>query len=137
VVVLSFIGTSEGNENDAEMLRRLAELGNALGPDLVDKVHLLTLVLADASGSPAASRARAAAPAVDVPWTFVRATPADAARLAASFGVVVWQYADGSIGHSFNTVIIDPAGRFVDQFPGLDPWSPRDVAAAAGLAAHR
>ncbi len=135
VLVLAFVGASGGNDNDAELMRRLAEFGNTVRPALAEKIHLLTLVLDEAADSAAVSRAQAAAPTVNVPWTFLGATPADAGRLATAFGVAVWQYGDGSIGHSFNTVIIDPAGRFVDQFPGLDPWSPRDLVAAAGAAA--
>lgn len=137
VVVLSFVCGSEDHDNDAEMMRRLTEFADTLRPALAEKIQLLTLVLNDDRGSAAVSRARATAPAVGVPWTFVGATPGDAGRLAATFGVTVWQYGDGSIGHSFNTAIIDSSGRFVDQFPGLDPWSPRDLVAAAAAAADR
>jgi peroxiredoxin len=135
-VVLAFVGASgDDSDNDAEMLRRLAEFSVVAGPTLAQEVHVLTLML-DATESSLAQPARhtAALPA-GVPWTFVAARPRDAALLAAAFGVVMWQYADGSFAHTFNTVIIDPAGRLVDQFPGLDAWSPRDLVAAASLAA--
>ncbi len=133
-VVLAFIGPSTDNANDREALRRLAIFARALSPQLADKVHMLTLVLDEDPGSPAVARADGRAPRVNVPWTFVGARPRDAALLAASFGVVAWRAADGDIGHSFNTVVIDPNGRLVDQFPGLEEWSPRDLVAAVALA---
>jgi cytochrome oxidase Cu insertion factor (SCO1/SenC/PrrC family) len=135
VTVLAFVGASDGNENDDEMLRRLGEFCRDIGPALQDRVHVLTLVLDEASDVAAVRRVRDATPAVSVPWTFLGAAPRDAGRLAAAFGVVVWQHGDGRIGHSFNTVVIDPAGRLADHFPGLGPWSPRDLTAATSLAA--
>ena len=67
----------------------------------------------------------------------MRAGPEPTALLATAFRVVMWKDADGNIGHTFNTVVIDPRGRFFDRFPGLDSWSPIDVVAATNLAANR
>ena len=66
---------------------------------------------------------------------FARASPHATATLVAAFGVVIWESPDGAVEHTFNTVVIDRSGRLVDQFPGLDTWSPMDVVAAASLAA--
>ena len=67
----------------------------------------------------------------------MRAGPEPTALLATAFGVVIWKDIDDNIGHTLNTVVIDPHGRFSDRFPGLDSWSPIDVVAAASLAANR
>ncbi len=136
-VVLAFVGADEGNENDEEMKHRLEELCRTLAPRLSDRIHVLTLVLDEASDRSTTAHWPQPPPGLAVPWSFVRAAPGDTARLAAAFGVIIWKHGDGRLGHSFNTAIIDPEGRLADHFPGLGPWSPRDLAAATALAARR
>ncbi len=138
VVVMSFFSAADDREGGREVLARLAEVANALGSRLVDRVVLMPVLIAD-SGDAAArlSDAPASVPQDGPRWLFVRADTEPTALLAIAFGVVIWKGADGNIGHTLNTVVIDPRGRFFDRFPGLDSWSPIDVVAAASLAANR
>ncbi len=138
VVVMSFFAAADDPEGSREVLARLGEVANALGSRLVDRVVLMPLLIAD-SGDAAArlSGASASVPQNGPRWLFVRADPEPTALLATAFGVVIWKGADGNIGHTLNTVVIDPHGRFFDRFPGLDSWSPIDVVAAVSMAANR
>ena len=138
VVVMSFFTAADDPEGGREVLARLGEVANALGSRLVDRVVLMPVLIADSDDAAARLSAASASVPQDRPrWLFVRAGPEPTALLTTAFGVVIWKNADGSLGHTLNTVVIDPHGRFFDRFPGLDSWSPIDVVAAASLAANR
>ena len=134
VVVMSFFSTAD----DPEILTRLGKVANALGSRLVDRVVLMPVLIADSGDAAEILRGAAISVPREGPrWTFAGADPEPTALLATAFGVVIWKNADSSLGHTLNTVVIDPRGRFFDRFPGLDSWSAIDVVAAASLAANR
>jgi len=138
VIVMTFFTAADDPEGGREPLARLGEVANALGPRLIDRVVLMPVLIADSADADARlSNASASVPQDGPQWLFVRAGPEPTALLATAFGVVMWKDADGNIGHTFNTVVIDPRGRFFDRFPGLDSWSPIDVVAATNVAANR
>ncbi len=138
VVVMTFFAAANDAESDREVLARLGEVATTLGSRLVDRVVLMPVLIADSDDAAARLSAASASVPQDRPrWLFVRADTEPTALLATAFGVVILKGADGNIGHTLNTVVIDPHGRFFDRFPGLDSWSPIDVVAAASLAANR
>ncbi len=138
VVIMSFFTAADDAEGGREALTRLGEVANALGSRLVDRVVLMPVLIADSGDAAEILRGAAISVPREGPrWTFAGADPEPTALLATAFGVVIWKNADSSLGHTLNTVVIDPRGRFFDRFPGLDSWSPIDVVAAASLAANR
>jgi cytochrome oxidase Cu insertion factor (SCO1/SenC/PrrC family) len=138
VIVMIFFTAANDPEGGHELLARLGEVAHALGSRLIDRVVLMPVLISDSGDADARlSDASASVPQDGPRWLFVRAGPEPTALLATAFRVVMWKDADGNIGHTFNTVVIDPRGRFFDRFPGLDAWSPIDVVAATNLAANR
>lgn len=138
VVVMTFFTGVDGSGDGDDVLARLSEVANALGPRLVDRVVLMPVLIDDSAD--ADERLRGAAAAVrrnGARWLFTRADPEPTALLTTAFGVVIWKGADGNIAHTLTTVVIDPQGRFFDRFPGLDSWSAIDVVAAVSIAVDR
>jgi protein SCO1/2 len=119
------------------ILQRLVELRDALRPELRAAVRLLAVTVDPAFDTGEVLRAHAAGiGATGDGWLFLRGDPEAVARFAGGFGVVMWRRADGSVGHTLNTLVIDPDGRLADQFPGLDGWSTTDLLAATSAAAR-
>ncbi len=136
VVMMTFVADADTDGLDSEILARFAQIESALNPTLAGDLTLVALLVDASAEAPALLRSYATmASRTDVRWTFARASPRATAALVAAFGVVIWESPDGAVEHTFNTVVIDRSGRFVDQFPGLETWSAMDVVAAASLAA--
>jgi len=137
VVIMTFFAAGE-DELDAEILIRFAEIEQSLGPAMATQVRLVSVLIDDSPQAQDLLRSHAtAATREEVLWTFAWAAPDVTAAIAAAFGVVVWQTPEGDVAHTFNTVIIDRRGRFADQFPGFEGWSPMDVVASASVSAGR
>lgn len=137
VVVMTFFAAGEG-ESEGEILGRFAEIEQSLGTATAQVVHLVSVLIDESPRARSVLASRAVmATREEVRWTFVRASPDVTAAIVAAFGVVIWQEPSGNVAHTFNTVVIDRRGRFADQFPGFDGWSPMDVIASASLAAQR
>jgi protein SCO1/2 len=120
-----------------EILQRLVELHATMRPELLAAVKLLAVSVDPVFDTAEVLRAHAARiGATGGSWLFLRGDPEAVARFAGGFGVVMWRRADGSVGHTLNTLVIDPDGRLADQFPGLDGWSTADLLAAVSAAAR-
>ncbi|MGD8331563.1 MAG: hypothetical protein PVJ49_19175 [Acidobacteriota bacterium] len=137
-VVVMTVFTAPGGAEDAEILDRAATIEARLAARLAAEVTLVTLLLDPSSNDRAALRTVAArATRDDVTWIVAAADPGALPAIAGALQIALWQAADGELGHSFNTVIIDRDGRLADRFPGLDGWSSMDVIAAASDAVER
>jgi len=120
-----------------EILQRLVELHATMHPELLAAVRLLAVSVDPVFDTAEVLRAHATSiGATGGSWLFLRGDPEAVARFAGGFGVVMWRRADGSVGHTLNTLVIDPDGRLADQFPGLDGWSTTDLLAAVSAAAR-
>jgi cytochrome oxidase Cu insertion factor (SCO1/SenC/PrrC family) len=120
-----------------EILQRLVELHATMRPELLAAVKLLAVSVDPVFDTAEVLRAHATGiGATGDRWLFLRGDPEAVARFAGGFGVVMWRRADGSVGHTLNTLLIDPDGRLADQFPGLDGWSTTDLLAAVSAAAR-
>jgi len=137
VVVMTAFAAPGGAE-DAEIIDRVATIESRLAPRLAAEVTLVTLLLAPSADDRDALREVAGrATRNEVAWIAAAADPRELPAIAGALQIALWQAADGSVGHTFNTVVIDRDGRLVDRFPGLDDWSAIDVIAAVSDAARR
>ena len=139
VVVLTFFETRSPQPTLCpELIDRLSELRELLLPERTSDFHLV-----GASVDPVRDTADTlAAWARDRGiggdgWTIGAMDAETLTRVATRLGVALWQRADGSVGHTLNTIVVDRRGRFVDQFPGVSGWSITDLLAAVTAAADR
>ena len=137
-VILTFFAAPLDPAGGIEVLARLDEIDAAMGARLADRVVLIAMLIDETAGAADHLLDAHSAAARNAPHRrFARADPESTALLAAAFGVVFWKNADGSVGHTVSTFVIDPNGRYIDRFPGLDAWSAIDAVAAASLALDR
>jgi protein SCO1/2 len=137
-VVVMTVFAAPGDVEDAEILDRATTIEARLAPRLAAEVTLVTLLLDPSTDDRSALRAVVErATRDDVAWIVAAADPGALSAIAGALQIALWQAADGGVGHTFNTVIIDRDGRLADRFPGLDGWSSVDViAAASAIAQH-
>lgn len=137
-VVVMTVFAAPGDAEDAEILHRAATIEARLAPRLAAEITLVTLLFDPTADDRAALQEVAGrASRDDVAWIVAAVDPGALPEIAGALQIALWQAADGEVGHTFNTVIIDRNGRLADRFPGLDGWSPMDVIAAASEAAER
>ncbi|MFQ5743068.1 MAG: SCO family protein [Acidobacteriota bacterium] len=120
------------------LMKRLAHVQEILRPDLWERVHLLAVSVDPAHDTAAVLHRQGESLEADFDhWSLVTTEKAAVTELAAAFGVFLWERADGSVGHTLNTVIISPQGRLADRFPGSTQWSADDLLASVVLLAER
>jgi len=139
VVIVTFFETRSPEPTLCpQLIDRLSALREMLLPERTPDVHLVAAgVDPDHDTSDALAAWVSDRGIGSDGWTVGTMDSETLARIAAGFGVVVWRRADGSVGHTLNTVVIDRRGRFVDQFPGVSGWSTADLLAAVTAAADR
>ena len=138
-VVLTFFETRSPEPSLCpELIARLSELGEMLSLERRGRIHLLAISVDPTHDTGTVMSTYAAARGIRTEgWTLASSDPDAVTDFAARLGVVLWERADGTVGHTLNTVVIDRRGRFVDQFPGTSGWSTSDLLAAATAAADR
>ena len=139
VVVLTFFETRSPEETLCpELIDRLSELRAMLLPEWTSDVHIVGASVDPARDASDTLVAWAADRGIGgVGWTVGAMDAETLSRVATRLGVVLWQRADGSVGHTLNTIVIDRHGRFADQFPGVSGWSTADLLAAVTAVADR
>lgn len=107
------------------------EVQRALDPALRDRVRLVSISLDPLRDTPAAlreyARKRGASTAN---WSFLTGPPDDVEAVLKAYGVGSARQPDGTIAHLVVTFLIDPEGRIVERFIGLEGHDPKRVRAA-------
>lgn len=84
-------------------------------------IHFVSISLDPAFDSPEVLREYARARGVDLSdWSFLTGEPADVEAVARAYGVGSLRQPDGEIDHVVATFVIDPEGRIVRRYLGLE-----------------
>lgn len=96
-------------------------LQRALPDGLRGRVHFVSITLDPERDDAAALRAYAGARGVDLSsWSFLTGPPEAVAEVARGFGVGSLRRADGEIDHLVVSFLLDPEGRIVERYVGLE-----------------
>lgn len=97
------------------------ELQRALAPELRDRVRFVSITLDPENDTPEALATYARERGADLAtWSFLTGPPADVADVVKRFGVGTLRAPDGTIDHVVATFLIDPEGRIVKRWLGLE-----------------
>jgi len=110
------------------------ELQKKLAPEQRAKVHFVSITLDPEFDTPAVLGDYAKARGADLSsWSFLTGPPADVADVVKRFGVGTLRAPDGQIDHVVATFVIDPQGRIVKRWLGLETGAEARRAALAEL----
>lgn len=106
-------------------------------PELGGRVRLLSISFDPANDRPPVLEAHARSLRADQRiWSFLTGDRDEIDRFAARFGVTVIREENArDITHNLRTAIIDPAGKLVKVYSGID-WTPEQVVSDLAQAAH-
>jgi protein SCO1/2 len=100
---------------------RHVSVQKALPAELGERVQLVSITLDPEHDTPAALAAYAEARGADLAnWSFLTGEPERVDAVLRSFGVGRARKPDGEIDHLVVTFLIDPQGRIVQRYMGLD-----------------
>lgn len=107
------------------------EVQRALDPALRDAVRLVSISLDPRKDTPTVLREYARKRGASTTnWSFLTGSPADIDAVLQAYGVGSARQPDGTIAHLVVTFLIDPEGRIVERFIGLEGHDPNQVRAA-------
>lgn len=107
----------------------------ALPEDLRERAWFVSISIDPEHDDPEALRAYAEARGADLSgWSFLTGEPADVAEVIQGYGVGRIVAEDAEIQHTVATFVIDPEGRIVQRFLGLD-HRPEEIVRALRRAA--
>jgi protein SCO1 len=97
------------------------ELQRRLAPEQRERVHFVSITLDPAFDTPAVLAEYARARGADLAtWSFLTGPPDEVADVVKRFGVGTLRAADGQIDHVVATFLLDPQGRIVQRWLGLE-----------------
>jgi protein SCO1/2 len=112
------------------------ELQRALAPELRERVRFVSISLDPEWDTPERLAEYAKARGADLSgWSFLTGPPPEVADVVKRFGVGTLRAADGTIDHVVATFLIDPQGRIVKRWLGLETGVDErraDIAALSG-----
>ncbi len=96
-------------------------LQRSLAPELRSRVHFVSISLDPERDSPERLRSYASARGVDFDgWSFVTGPLDEVDTLLAAYGVGAVRREDGNIDHTVASFLVDPDGRIVERYLGLE-----------------
>ena len=98
-----------------------ADLQRALDPATRARMHFVSISLDPVRDTPAALREYAAKRGADLAdWSFLTGPPDEVAKVLSAYGVGSEREPEGTIAHLVITFLIDPDGRIVRRYVGLE-----------------
>ena len=112
------------------------DLQRKLAPEQRDQVRFVSITLDPEFDTPEILALYARSRGADLAtWSFLTGPPAEVADVVKRFGVGTLRAADGQIDHVVATFLVDPQGRIVRRWLGLENGAEERRAEIAGLLA--
>ena len=110
-------------------------LQRAIPPELADKVQFVSISLDPATDTPEKMHQYATKHGADVSrWWFLTGDPEQVQAVLHDYQIGSIRRPDGNIDHMVATYLVDPAGRIVERYVGLEHSSQEIIADLAKIA---
>ena len=99
---------------------KMAQVQDELGPEFGPKVAFVSITVDPGNDTPTALKAYAEGYGADLAgWRFLTGPPALVGKVAEGYGVAVTRTADGQVGHTLLTTLVDKHGVMRVQYLGF------------------